>query len=49
MLTELHLHYFGKLDPDPHKSEKLNPNLHESKNSEALEAPSGFVEACRVC
>jgi hypothetical protein len=32
------LHYCGKLDSDPHYSEKLNPH------SETLEAQNGAVE-----
>ncbi len=26
--TDLHPHYFGKLDPDPHKSDKLDLDPH---------------------
>jgi|LakMenEpi03Aug12_release.lakeMendotaPanAssembly.Ray.scaffolds.fasta_scaffold1866681_1 hypothetical protein len=29
-------HYFWKLDTDPDKSEKLDPDLHFRQNSEAL-------------
>jgi hypothetical protein len=29
------MHYFGKLDPNPYKSEKLHPNQHLTKIQEA--------------
>ncbi len=37
------LQYFGKLDPDPHKSEKLDPypDPHYSYNSGVLEEQVG--------
>jgi hypothetical protein len=31
-------------EPDPHKSEKLDPHPHENQNSEALEAQNRAVE-----
>ncbi len=39
------LHHFENPDLDPHQSEKLNPNTHESKISGAVEAHNGGVGA----
>ncbi len=36
--------YFGKLDSDPQKSEKLGRGPHWSQNSEALDAENGALE-----
>ncbi len=44
----LDLHYFWKLDLDPPKSEKLDPDTYQIKNSEALKAQNragGAVDA----
>jgi hypothetical protein len=43
-VADLDRDYFGKLDPDPHKSEKLDRDPHVSKNKRASDAQIGAVD-----